>query len=388
VSLANGKVTDLGVVGTAPRYSVPDHVIYADMSGRLWSIPFSAGKRKVTGDRTLLAEAVQVGTSGAADVAVAGGTIVYSERASVPPRSGGERYAMAIVDSTGTVKLVSSQRERFFVPRVSPDGARVAVSIIGGNTRVSDIWTFELATGGLTPVTRNGVSVAPEWTADGRRLVYADVSTFATQWMTQPWNLSAPAAPCLNPGAPSLGLSFARRGSHVAWTSQVGPSTYDIAIAPQAATSSQNAIVATPAREIAPRLSPNGRWLAYASDEASTFQVYVVPVPGPGARVPVSIADGNEPIWSVDGRTLYYVAGSYLLAARVDETQGFFVTRRDTMFALSGQGRNYVTQPAPAAPVGGFYDVFPNGDFVLLTRSAITDSTRSNVIGILNWGGR
>jgi Tol biopolymer transport system component len=145
----------------------------------------------------------------------------------------------------------------------------------------------------------------------------------------------------------------------------------------------QREFVSTDASELSPRISPNGRWLAYTSNESGTFQVYVLPVPGPGPRVPVSIDHGIEPIWSRDGRALYYVSRNSLLAAHVDESAGFRATRQDTLFDFSKL--DFVMRPPNIrGPTLGFYDVFPNGNFVVLSRVA-GDSSRSSVVALVHW---
>ena len=132
-----------------------------------------------------------------------------------------------------------------------------------------------------------------------------------------------------------------------------------------------------------PRISPNGRWVAYTSDESGTFQLYVQPIPGPGARVPVSVDHGIEPVWSRDGKTLYYVSRDYLLAATVDERSGFQATAQDTLFSF--REKNFVVRPPGRGPSLGFYDVFPNGDFLVFARAAEVDATRSSMVVMLNW---
>ena len=98
----------------------------------------------------------------------------------------------------------------------------------------------------------------------------------------------------------------------------------------------------------------------------------------------MSIEHGIEPVWARNGRELYYVSRGRLLAAHVDETTGFRVPRQDTLFAMAERGF-IVSPPASPSATRGFYDVFPNGDFVVLTRSAGADSSRSNVIAVLHW---
>jgi dipeptidyl aminopeptidase/acylaminoacyl peptidase len=157
----------------------------------------------------------------------------------------------------------------------------------------------------------------------------------------------------------------------------------DIGLAPMAKPDSSFAFVSSNARELSPRISPNGRWLAYTSDESGSFQVYVMPVPGPGARVPVSVEHGIEPIWSRDGKRLYYVSRNLLLAAHVNEARGFQATKHDTLFSFAD--KKFIVRPPGRGPSLGFYDVFPNGDIVVFARVSEVEATRSSMVAMLHW---
>ena len=393
VSLDDGKVTDLGLVGTGGRFAPPDHVIYATAEGSLWAVPFSVRKRRVTGPRVLLASGVHVTERGGADLsASATGTVIYSERMGTGSDASNRRVAVAIVDRSGITKKASSQTGEFLSPRVSPSGDRIAITFreLGGRT---DVWIYEIGTGQLTPMTRDGLSSLPEW-ADARRITFRFNNGFAGFYMVQPWDHSAEAQRFMTPGPTGSGtsnvsgLSLGPTAGYLALVRAPGgpqpiPSRQDIHIAPMARPDDQRVFVGTAASELTPRISPNGKWLAYTSNESGVFQVYVLPVPGPGPRVPVSIEQGVEPVWSHDGRTLYYVSRNSLLAAHVDESSGFRATRLDTLFNFAERGFA-IHRPDTRRPSLGFYDVFPNGDFAVLQRLS-GDSSRSSIVALLNW---
>ena len=110
----------------------------------------------------------------------------------------------------------------------------------------------------------------------------------------------------------------------------------------------------------------------------------MLPVPGPGPKVPVSVEHGIEPMWSRDGKTLYYISHNYLLAAHVDARSGFQATMQDTLFSFTE--RNFVVRPPGArGPSLGTYDVFPNGDLVVLLRGNAVDASRSSMVAMLHW---
>jgi len=390
VSLKDGEFTDLGIPGTGARYAEPGQIVYATAGGSLWSVPFSLRKRAVTGDKKIIAEGVHVDSTGAADVAVAAnGTLVYGERSGAT-LGGSRRVALGVVDHTGTMKQTSVPRGNFFSPRVSPDGSRIALTVGEAGSR-TDVWIFELATGGLSPMTRDKLSQYPEW-IDAKRIVFRENSTEPGRFMMQPYDHSADPQVFLTPtgirgagfayslslGPPRGYLAFIRNRARGA-----GNLRQDIGLAPMQRPDSQNVAISTPARELTPRISPNGKWLAYTSDKSGVFQLYVEPVPGPGPVVPVSVEHGIEPVWSRDGKVLYYVSRNYLLAAHVDERSGFQATKQDTLFSFAG--KNFAVRPPGRGPSLGFYDVFANGDFVVLVNGNDVDAGRTGIVTILNW---
>ena len=390
VSLADGHVTDLGLAGTGPRYAAPGYIVFATAGGSLWAAPFNPGKHTVTGAKQQLADGVQVDSTGAADVAVsAKGTLVYGERSG--KSSNRARVALAIIDAHGAIRQKSPQSGDFYSPRVSPDGSRIAITQREAGTR-TDVWIYEIATNNLPPMTREGIYAFPEW-VDAKRIAFREGAGSPGRFLIEPWDLSTGAElfysppPMNNGGSPAYNLALGPGGKPMAImrsrTGAAGGNRQDIGVI--AATGGEGPLVNTKASELSPRVSPNGKWIAYASNESGTFQIYVLPLPGPGARVPVSVEHGIEPMWSRDGKTLFYVSHDLLLGAHIDETGGRFLpTKADTLFSFAEKGF-VVRGPPGRGPTLGFYDVFANGDFVVLAGGSTIDDTRSSIIAMLQW---
>jgi dipeptidyl aminopeptidase/acylaminoacyl peptidase len=130
------------------------------------------------------------------------------------------------------------------------------------------------------------------------------------------------------------------------------------------------AFVSTDANEVAPRFSPDGRWLAYASDESGVFQVFARRFPGPGERVQVSDAGGGQPVWSPDGRRLFYQTEDAVVAALLEIDRGgerLSVAGRERLFRSVSYGG--------ASSASASYDVNPDGTGFALTRAAGGRST-------------
>jgi Tol biopolymer transport system component len=244
---------------------------------------------------------------------------------------------------------------------------RLGSSDYDGGLRIYDI-----AAGTLERLTPDSNNVRGEWTRDGSRVVYAEhVDAESSRVVSRSWDGSGEPRVLARGGrlafnqlsiGPATGLSAWRRGAQVQG---------DIWLAPTESLSAARAFIATPAREIMPRVSPNGRLLAYMSDETGSYEVYVREIPGPGARVPVSVAGGTEPMWAPDGSALYYRGPARMMSATIVE-RPLSVSRRDSLFAdIYRRSVSF-----------GEYSVFPNGREFLMLRGTTFES---KIWVIVNW---
>jgi hypothetical protein len=124
--------------------------------------------------------------------------------------------------------------------------------------------------------------------------------------------------------------------------------------------------------ELMPRLSPDGRWITYVSDESGVLEVYVRAFPGPSGKVQVSLAGGAEPVWSPDGRHVYYRNRRAVMAARVSTSPGFSVTSRRRLFEGAFS----------TSPIHANFDVSPDGRRFLMIEPT---NTGAQVIVVQNW---
>jgi len=156
---------------------------------------------------------------------------------------------------------------------------------------------------------------------------------------------------------------------------EVNPATgYDIWVLRMSDRKAQP-FLRTPFSEAAPRFAPDGRWLAYMSDESGRFEIYVQPYPGPDGKWEISTEGGTEPVWNPNGRELFYRSGDKMMAVDI-ATQPSFASGRPHML-FEGQ-----YQPAPGAFPN--YDVSPDGQrFLMLKPSEQGALTQINVV--LNW---
>ena len=125
-------------------------------------------------------------------------------------------------------------------------------------------------------------------------------------------------------------------------------------------------------------ISPDGRWLAYWSDQTGRPEVYIQPFPSGGARTPVSINGGDAPKWSADGRELYYLSGRTMMSVEVDTEPSLRVGRPVELFDATPYRRN---NPGASAQ----YDVAPDGRFLMIRTATLRAETADNLIVITNW---
>ncbi len=156
--------------------------------------------------------------------------------------------------------------------------------------------------------------------------------------------------------------------------------TYDIGILPLEGEKEPEFILASPAMECCPKFSPDGKWLAYVSDESGRLHVYVRPFPGPEVKWLISDEDegGGQPVWSPDGKELFYRSGDKTMVASI-QTQDQTLSAGSPRVLFEGQ---YVRHSSP--PGFQYYDISDDGQqFLMIKRGEGSQSGQINVV--LNW---
>ena len=136
--------------------------------------------------------------------------------------------------------------------------------------------------------------------------------------------------------------------------------------------------IRTPFNEHTGMLSPDDRWLAYVSDDSGREEVYVTPFPGPGGRQPISTDGGSEPVWSRDGRELYYRNGEALMAVTITTEPQLIAGKPTLLFADP-----YRSGVDGGGNPGSNYDVTPDGRFVMIRGEESLKATQ--IVVVLNW---
>jgi len=371
--LATGERKTLIHGAEMARYSPTGHLVYA-REGTLFAVPFDPDTLEVGAAREGLLQGVSGdATTGAVhfDLSPAG-TLVYIA-------SGGNQASTrpAWVSPTGRIEPLEVPPGVYTDPAVSPDGRRVAVSVIAGGGR--DIWIYDVDRKTFTRASFDGQNVTPLWSSDGGWIYY--VSLDPTESSSTIWRRAADgsrAAEALVSLPHRLFLNAITRDGRMAVFdhSHAATQASDIGFVVLDKDARAQTLISTPAEEYTGRLSPDGRWIAYESNESSRSEIYVRPAdPARTGRWQVSTSGGREPKWSRDGRTLYFRFDKMLSSVAVYPGEGFqYSSPRPVLDNFHD----------PRMESGVAYDVHPDGR-LLMIRLADEKAVTNTIRLIVDW---
>jgi len=272
------------------------------------------------------------------------------------PGSSGE-MTLAIVDRTGRPQR-TIRANRPWTPRLSPDGKHLAYGAYGDGRTTSDLWVMDLGTGTTQRLTDDDAdSTDPQWNPNGSLVAYS-VSAPGGKDITVQRAGGGQARVLASRDGAQFPSDWLRDGSALLVTEQTGSEGYDIIVQP-ADGSPARPYAATLANETAPRISPDGRWVAFTSDESGKPEVYLDSYPTPGRRTVVSLGGGAHPVWRGDGRELYYWQNGSLVAAQLGSTWG--------NAAPSVSARSVLFRAPYSVAINTMYDVSADGQrFVIV----------------------
>jgi Tol biopolymer transport system component/predicted Ser/Thr protein kinase len=377
-SIGTGERRNL-IQGTQTRYAAPGHLVYAQ-GGTLMAVPFDSKRLEVMGAAVPVVERVLQSTlNGAAQYSLsATGSLVY-----LPGGIQSAENKLVWVSRNGVEQPLAAPAHAYLGPRLSPDGRRVAVGI---TEQESQIWLFDLSRGGSpTRLTFEGnANNGPVWTPDGKRISFNSNKEGAANIFWQLADGSGGLERLTTSDYLQAPMSWSPDGQLLAFH-EVNPTTErDIWVLRMSDPSSGSGQVRkaqpflrTRFDEAGPRFSPDGRWLAYMSDESGRYEIYVQPYPGPGGKWQISTEGGGEPVWNPNGRELFYRSGDKMMAAEIATQSGFAAGTPRMLF----EGR-YEPAPFPIAN----YDVSPDGQrFLMLKPAEQAQAAPTQIIVVLNW---
>ena len=374
---------------SAAVYAAPGYLLFV-REGTLMAQPFNAGELRVSGDATPIAQNVAVnsiirrGIFGVSE----NGTLIYESAVRGGLQISWHDRSGKTVSQTGTLG-------DFGTPAISPDGSRVAVSYTDPGTGKPDIWVYDLARGIKTRITfAPGVNADAFWSPDGK---VCFVSNQEGAFHVGAFRLYEKAADGTGQAIPLVtqddeaeffgtwsadGKYFAyqRSGSIEQRTANEGAGTNGPASGEIWAISRGGDGKPFPVVQngqfvaIQPALSPDGKWLAYVSDESGSFEVYVVPFPHGTGKWQISSGGGNWPRWSHSGNELYYRGIGNLMSAQISEKQGSLVVGKTQELFKANPGRG---------GLGPMYDVTADNKKFVIAEQTQQDTAPLTIV--VNW---
>jgi eukaryotic-like serine/threonine-protein kinase len=361
LDLRTHAITRLDLPGFGAQWVDEGFLVLSNEDGTLMAVPFDARRVRATGPPiTIARDVLQPDAYSARAVVSATGSLIY-------PRSGGAvPRRLVLVSRSGEGRPLASDAKPYAYPRYSPDGRRIVLQIVDALTSSRDVWLLDIADRTWSRLTTNGISDKPVWTPDGRRVVYS--SNDDLWWIAA--DGSARAESLLVSAGSHYAGGVTPDGRAVVFQ-EIGSQINGIRVLAFDSAPAARTIMPAAFNESAPALSPDGHWLAYQSDQTGRMEVYVQSFPVPGARVPVSLQGGTEPVWAHNGRELFYRAGDSLMVASVTTTGSFAVSGRRLLFTGAYLGGGGVRA----------YDVAPDDQhFVMITGGA----SQSTLFGVEN----
>ena len=372
--------------GLMAFYMAPGYLVYLRADGAVLAAPFDQGQMKLTGPAVPLFEGVMTKTFGAADIALSPtGTLVY-----VP----------GVASSAGGVaELVYVTREGSVTPlnppltynpsanralSLSPDGTRVALDVVG--TASPDIWIKQLPAGPSSRLTFDGLSsLRPQWTADGRSVLYIMTpdTGFQSVWKKRADGSSAAELVWRAPGRVNIAEAIlSSDGQWLIYRVNVPGGNRDIYAVRPGRDTVPVPLLSGPALEQGAALSPDGKWLAYSSNESGTDEIFVRPFPNINAgRWQVSTGGGAAPRWARTGRELFYQSqGGDLMVVPVTPGATFVPGAPHRLFPLATGG-------LMGSVIVPDYDLMPDGKrFVMARLSAVNQAPGAGQLVVVdNW---
>ena len=363
--LRSGQTVPMLENATRPIVLASGHLLFL-RNGTLFAVPFDGTPRAIT-DRPVAIPGIAASTGQDLHVAISrNGTMVYLP--GVELRS----TQLVAVDRQGGERPLTARPDAYTYPRVDPTGRRIAVTVTSDAGQ--QVWIYEMGSATLSQFTTDGWNERATWAPDGRELAFSSLRNGQWSVYRRQANAGGPAE-ALNTRTPSnlrVTPFWAPGGTWVLTDQVVDSGSTDDIIAIATSGDSIRTLVATPNRETTPAVSPDGRWLAYVSDESGSREVYLTPFMSTGGRWQISNAGGDMPLW-ISPNQVVYLADRALMLAELDFPDGVRVVSRKRLFPLDRYNMDGNAWP---------YDVMPGGkEFVFVLRG---DHETAPVV-VLNW---
>ncbi len=314
LDLTTGRSQTIVESAAFGRYSPTGHLVF-ERRGRLEAAPFSLSDWRLSSPpRPILRGLATEGET------LAGPRFAFSRTGSliyVPGASSEVDERLHWLDVHGRLEAVPLPPAPLGVVDIAPDLRQLAMTV--ESDRGPDLWVGDLTRGAVSRLIADGQSISPTWRPDGLEIAFAYSKAGPFNLFTRPLDADGTPQPLLESPWNQFPTSWSPDGHLLAFT-EVHPLTGADVWLLDMRTRERRQLVRTLFDESHARFSPDGRWLAYMSNESGRWDTFIRPVDGSSPRVQVSTEGGAWPCWSVDGRTLYFSVGGRTAAAAVHTT--------------------------------------------------------------------
>jgi Tol biopolymer transport system component len=359
--------------GSDARYVSNGYLLFHRADGALWAVGFDINRLETNGTPVRVVPQVASSTFGAADFDVAeNGTLVY-----VATGGAAVTRSLVWVDREGREEPINAPPRAYLNPRISPDGKRLAIEDRNGE---GDIWIWDFTREVLTRLTLDPAADRyPVWTSDGQRVIFSSNRAGALNLFWQPADGTGTAERLTTSLRTQLPTTISPDDSQVVFHENTNQVPYDLMTIALDGSRRVRPLLQTPAAEQNADISRDGRWLAYQSTESGEFEIFVRPFPNVNdGRVQVSSNGGVRPVWSRDGRELFYLTLTGTLMGVTIEAGSIFTFRTPRKVFDANYYFGVIGSPRT-------YDVAPDGRRFLMIKSVGETTTPASVVVVQNW---
>jgi dipeptidyl aminopeptidase/acylaminoacyl peptidase len=359
------------------RYIRTGHLVFL-RQGTLMAIGFDLKRREVEGQPVpIVANVMQAlnifsetNNIGAGQYSVSdSGWLAYAPGGIFPDYEN----SLVKVSQNGVALPAVDFKAPFFSPRFSPDGQRIAYQTMG---KKNQLWIYDLKRATTTRLIAEGIVCYLTWSPDGKRLVFGWCDSGLPNLYWLPTDGSSPMERLTASGNFQYPGSFTANGAILGFVEDRPENGSDIFLLDMKSRK-VTPFLNSKADKGWPEFSPDGHWLAYASDESGRYEVWVQPFPGPGPKWQISMAGGIQPIWSEDGKQLFYRQAGQVWVVDVNTEGGFSVGRARLLFDRSGF--------AFGSPIRN-WDLWPDGKgFLMVKRDERKPEPVTEMVLVQNW---
>jgi serine/threonine-protein kinase len=361
----NGPRTVLAQRGTNPHYLPTGHLLFAQ-NGRIMRVGFDAGRVATSGTPEPVLDGVMQSSDGAAQIAISrSGHAVYV----AGTLESGQRRLMS-VGRDGSAIPFAAPPGMYASPRVSPDGQRLLLTV---ETSPPDLWRYDIETGVSVQLTFNAGATSPIWSRDGQQAAFSSTKSGAPNVFVMSMQKPGAAERIVPSDHPQVPGSWTPEDAALAFVERRPDTGRDILLVPLRDRRSPSPLLTSLVDESTPRISPDGRWVVYVTNDGGRSAVHLRMLAGARDPQRVSTGGGAEPVWASTGREFFYRDGGKVMAVPVDEDG-------------AGQPRTiFEGDFAPGTIDSPNYDVMPDGQRFVMLQKPLPSASQSTLQVLMNW---